>query len=320
MVRTAERTNLVQQVSATGSVTAQTGAMVKIGSQITGRIKHLFADVGSQVRAGQVIAELDLPDLAAQVRQAQATLTLNQRRLAEQQAGVGLQHTQSHTDIQKARAGVATAEAALRQAQANAANSDLTLARNEQLYQKGYVAASDVDTARAQAAVNRAQVATAQAQVQQAQAALAAAQAGTARTTVKQQQVQEAQAAIAQSQASSRWRKQARQVLHPHAHLRHRDPARPAGGRDHRGRAVRADPDHRGRPDRLQVDAYVDETDIGQVRLGQAATITVDAYPNRPFPGEVVKIASGSTMQQNVVTYDVTIALDEPGQPAASRT
>jgi RND family efflux transporter MFP subunit len=65
--------------------------------------------------------------------------------------------------------------------------------------------------------------------------------------------------------------------------------------------------------DRLQVDAYVDETDIGQVRVGQPATVTVDAYPNRPFRGRVAKIASGSTMQQNVVTYDVTIALEDSG-------
>jgi HlyD family secretion protein len=38
--------------------------------------------------------------------------------------------------------------------------------------------------------------------------------------------------------------------------------------------------------------AYVPETDIGRVRIGQAARITVDAYPNRTFPGEVTEIAS----------------------------
>src|ERR1041384_3369149 len=66
------RGELVESVSATGSVTAQTGAMVKIGSQITGRIKRLNADVGSNVKAGQVIAELDLPDVKAQLDQANA--------------------------------------------------------------------------------------------------------------------------------------------------------------------------------------------------------------------------------------------------------
>jgi HlyD family secretion protein len=63
---------------------------------------------------------------------------------------------------------------------------------------------------------------------------------------------------------------------------------------------------------RLQVDAFVDETDVGSVEVGQPATITVDAYPNRTFRGRVVKIASGATMQENVVTYDTTVTVDNP--------
>jgi len=89
----AEKISITETVSATGSVTAQTGAQVKIGSQITGTIKRLFADVGTQMKAGEVIAELDVPDLEAEVRQAQATLVLNQNKLSEQLAGVKLQET-----------------------------------------------------------------------------------------------------------------------------------------------------------------------------------------------------------------------------------
>jgi RND family efflux transporter MFP subunit len=62
---------------------------------------------------------------------------------------------------------------------------------------------------------------------------------------------------------------------------------------------------------RLQVDAYVDETDIGKVKLGQEASIVVDAFSKRPFKGIVQKIASGSTIQQGVVTYDVTISISD---------
>src|SRR5579872_7006598 len=60
---TVTRGDLIETISATGSVTAQTGAEIKIGSQITGTIKHLYADVGTNVHAGQVIAELNLPDI-----------------------------------------------------------------------------------------------------------------------------------------------------------------------------------------------------------------------------------------------------------------
>ena len=68
---------------------------------------------------------------------------------------------------------------------------------------------------------------------------------------------------------------------------------------------------------RLQVDAFVDETDIGKIRVGQQADITVDAFSKRAFKGHITKVASGSTIQQGVITYDVTIALDGVRRPDA---
>src|SRR5207249_6578962 len=91
--------DLNESVSATGSVTAQTGAMVKIGSQITGRIKRLYADVGSQVKAGQVIAELDLPDIRAQLDQAEQNLAAARTKLVQQETGVPQTRAQSQTGV-----------------------------------------------------------------------------------------------------------------------------------------------------------------------------------------------------------------------------
>src|SRR5688572_19601663 len=51
----ADRANLDETISATGVVAAQTGAKVNIGSQISGRIRSLPADVGTTVRRGQVV-------------------------------------------------------------------------------------------------------------------------------------------------------------------------------------------------------------------------------------------------------------------------
>jgi RND family efflux transporter MFP subunit len=61
---------------------------------------------------------------------------------------------------------------------------------------------------------------------------------------------------------------------------------------------------------RLQVDAYVDETDIGKVRVGQEAIFSVDAFPDKEFGGKVTAIYPKALIQQNVVTYDVVIAID----------
>jgi hypothetical protein len=53
----------------------------------------------------------------------------------------------------------------------------------------------------------------------------------------------------------------------------------------------------------------VDETDIGKVEIGQLVTITVEAYPDTPFQGEVLKIAPQGQAIQNVTTFEVTSEL-----------
>jgi HlyD family secretion protein len=58
---------------------------------------------------------------------------------------------------------------------------------------------------------------------------------------------------------------------------------------------------------RMQVQASIDEADIGEIRDGQKATFTVDAYPERTFSGEVTSIRLQPTVTQNVVTYTVII-------------
>ena len=56
---------------------------------------------------------------------------------------------------------------------------------------------------------------------------------------------------------------------------------------------------------RLQVDAFVDEVDIGKVHEDQKAVFTVDSYPAREFEGKVVAIYPKAVIQENVVNYDV---------------
>jgi HlyD family secretion protein len=64
--------------------------------------------------------------------------------------------------------------------------------------------------------------------------------------------------------------------------------------------------------DTVQVRTLVDETDIGKVQPGLQATITVDAYPNRPFQGSVLKIEPQATVQQNVTMFPVLVRIANP--------
>ena len=428
---TIKRGDLVEAVSASGSVTAQTGAQVKIGSQITGRIKRLYADVGSKVKAGQTIAELDLPDIEAQLRQAEATRAAAESRLRQQQSGVGMQQTQTSgavaqaradlnsaraqlqsalaaanlqgaqtpNDIKRASSAVAGAEAGLatansnlrqvnasanlqisnaqeqvKQAQATARNTAVTLKRNQSLLAQGFVAASVVDAAQATDAVAQSQVQSAsqnvnlmrekvtadrqaaQDQVAQAQetlnsarAAQESAQAGTFQVKVKQADVTNARSRIAQMEAALRMAQgnTTQDVLKLQDVQQARDAVRQAQAQVDYNRAQLAKTVIRSPISgtvlqlasqqgetlaaglsaptliivadltRLQVDAFVDETDIGKIHVGQQADVTVDAFSKRAFKGHVAKVASGSTIQQGVITYDVTIALDGVKRPGS---
>jgi len=61
---------------------------------------------------------------------------------------------------------------------------------------------------------------------------------------------------------------------------------------------------------KVRVRALVNETDIGQVRPGLVATVTVDAFPDRPFTGTVEKIEPQATIQQSVTMFPVLISID----------
>lgn len=61
---------------------------------------------------------------------------------------------------------------------------------------------------------------------------------------------------------------------------------------------------------KVQIRALIDETDIGKIRPGMAATVTVAAYPNQPFPGDVIKIEPQAVIEQNVTMFAVLISID----------
>jgi HlyD family secretion protein len=351
LTATVARGTLIETVSASGSVTAQTGAQVKIGSQITGRIKRLYADVGSHVRAGQVIAELDLPDIRAQVQQAEANLALARIKLKQQESGMAMQRTQTGSAVQQARAQLQTARSRFRAAQASAdlqiasaqeqvnqarANADASarnFKRQELLLERGFVAASAVDDLRATDAVRQSEVKAAehnvvlvqrkveadlqdaQDQVTQTEASLKTALGNTTQNLLKEHDIEQARSAVQASEA---------QVEIAKAQLRKTFIRTPISGTvlqlaSQQGETVAAG---LSAPtliivadlNRLQVDAYVDETDIGDVKVGQEAEVRVDAFPKRVFRGKVTKVAAGSTIQQGVVTYDVGVAIHDRKQ------
>jgi HlyD family secretion protein len=74
----------------------------------------------------------------------------------------------------------------------------------------------------------------------------------------------------------------------------------------------------------LRLQVYVDEADVGAVIVGQSASFTVSAYPGRRYPARITRVAFGSTITDNVVTYVTYLEVDNsdlslrPGMTAAA--
>ena len=65
---------------------------------------------------------------------------------------------------------------------------------------------------------------------------------------------------------------------------------------------------------KMQVQADVDQSDIGRVHVGQDARFTVDSYPDQEFRGRIAQIRLNATVSQNVVTYPVIVEVANPEQ------
>ena len=234
---TLERGALTQSVAANGTLNPV--VLVSVGSQVSGIVKKLHADFNDQVKAGQVLLELDP--------------TLNRAQL------------------QQSEANLASAQASLDLAQANEA-------RMRGLFEQEYVTRQDMEATVQALKVAKAQLEVAQAQVVRDRRNL---DNTTIRSPVSgvvvSRLVDVGQTVAASLQAP---------VLF----------------------TIAQDLSH------MQIDTSYAEADVGNIRVGQPATFRVDAFPNRTFHGEVRQVRLNPTTQQNVVTYDVVVSVENPDQ------
>jgi HlyD family secretion protein len=264
------------------------------------------------------------------VERAQASLTAARSRLEQARTAVGTVPLEVTAQIQQA-------EAALEQAQANQANSKTSCERLQHLFDQGCIAKQDVDNARTTRDV-------ASAQVRHAQAVLASAKANASQTQIKQQDVAQAEEGVRQADASLRMarantaqvrvkeqaiRTARAQVMQAEAAVRYAETqlsytriVSPIDGviasvSTQEGETIAAGltaPTFVTIIDlsRLQVEALVDETDIGRVKAGQPTMFTVDSFPDEDFQGTVTAIYPKAIIDQNVVDYDVVVTIANP--------
>ncbi len=183
--------------------------------------------------------------------------------------------------IEQGTAQIAAARASLAQAQATLKNAELDYRRKADLGQQKLVAQSDVDLARAALDQARAQLNSSQAQIRQQTASTQTTRVNLERTVIRSpvdgvvltRSIEPGQTVAASLQA-------------PELFTIAEDLAK------------------------MKIELAVDEADIGQVKVGQGVSFTVDAFPDRQFKGQVEQVRLAATTTNNVVTYPVVVTVD----------
>lgn len=302
---TAERGTIVAQVTTSGSVTPVTTVIV--GSQLSGQVIEIFADFNSEVKAGQVLARLNSDQIRARLDGARADLL--QARAARQVLDAQLEKAQA--DARRAVAVRDDMGHQLEKTEAQLADAEKTLQRQKSLNAVGIVAGAALQTSQTQHDTLRAQRESAHAQIASSTAQMAALEAD--QKMIRAQMIS-AEALIQQRSAM------VRQI---EVDLGNTDIRSPVDGvvvqrNVELGQPVAASlqaptlflvaQDLR----RIQIQANVDEADVGRVQPDQTVSFTVNAYPGRTFDGKVKQVRLGSQTVQNVVIYTTVIEVDNP--------
>jgi HlyD family secretion protein len=321
------RGSLAATVSAAGNVSAPGSVALAFSS--SGRVAMAPVRVGDQVKAGQLLMQLDTTDLQLALKTAQTTLASQQASFDATQANLQFALRVAQTDLDSAQASydAAKAENSTNGEQLTVAKATLDQVRialetaqmdyNAVAWQPNIgmtsqatalqTASQEYQTALANynitvAGINDGALKTAQASLDSAQVALEQAQKNmdTSLRTAEAS-LESAQLAVQQAQ-------------------RNLDNASLYAPFDGLVSAVNYNPgDSAGTStavsvvdlSSLQVQVSIAEVDVARIKVGETAQVTMDALPDKTYTGQVIAVGPVGTVTSGVVNYPVTVALTD---------
>ncbi len=273
------RQDVLDAVSASGRVEPE--ARVFVMSRASGILKDIFVDAGDIVEAGQVIAELDREQLQAQLLQDEADLASAKARLDAARA-------------RRAEAEVRVDDPELRFAQREAN-------RLEVLFETGDVSERERDEATNALAIVRHRIRQVEANLPVLDAAILEAQANLASMEAAVERAQTAlREATVRSPIAGIVLDRLKEVGDGVSSIL------TAGGNATQILSL-ADLSE------MYIESRVDEVDLGRIREGMPALVTVDAFRDRTMNGVVERIAPGGAVDDNgIVTFEVRLTVEDP--------
>jgi HlyD family secretion protein len=249
------------EIQASGTIEA---TEVNVSARVSGQVREIRVEEGSRVKAGDVLVLIDHDSLDIQLRQAEAGVALAEAQLHLLRAGARAE------DLEQARDGLHQAESNFKLAEADAK-------RMRELAAKGSVTPKQRDDAEARLTVAAAQKNTAGEALKKLQ------------QFARPEELKAAQARLDQAVAQADLLKKAIAdctIAAPVGGVVTRKPVE-AGELVQAGATVLTVSDL----DRVNLMIYVTEKELGQVKLGQTASVTIDSAPGRIFSGKVTYIS-----------------------------
>jgi HlyD family secretion protein len=272
-----ERGPMAAVVMASGTLNAVT--TVQVGSQISGQIREIHADFNTPVKKDQIIARIDPATYELRVNQTRADLDAAEGAVAV------------------ARSQLAAQQAELGRVKIALADAERDLERKKSLVEKKFISPAELDKARTVLDTTREQLKAVQAQIQ-----VSEAQVRTALAAVKQRE-----SLLRQAQVDLE-RTIIRAPVDGTVILRNVDAGQTVAASLQAPVLFTIAQDLRD----MQVEAAIDEADVGRLRVGMPASFAVDAFPRRGFNGEIRQVRKSPQNVQNVVSYTVVISARNP--------
>lgn len=242
-----EKCTITQVVEASGTINPVN--TVSVGSTVSGLMKEIYVDYNTEVKKGQLLAQIDPANFQASVDQN--------------------------------RAQIRNAEANLAKLNAEMVMAQKTYNRYKNLYQKSFIAKSELDQAESDYLAKKASIGAQKASISQARATYNTAMTNLGYTkiiapvdgTIISRDIDVGQPVAASFQAPELF-------------------------------TIAQD------LKKMQIEVNVSEADIGKVKEGQDVEYTLDGYPDSVFYGKVTQVRLDSTVTSNVVTYTVIVSVN----------